>query len=81
MPRLRRFSSRQLIRALHGFGFDVESMKGSHAKFVRETDEGRREVLIAPVTDPLAIGTISAIYRQASRFIPQEDLRAAFFTD
>lgn len=48
---------------------------------MRETNDGRREVLIAPVTDPLAIGSISAIYRQASRFIPQEDLRAAFFTD
>lgn len=66
---------------MHGFGFEVESMKGSHAKFVRETDEGRREVLIVPVHDPLVIGTISAIYRQASRFIAQEDLRAAFYTD
>lgn len=81
MPRLRRLSSRQIIRALGPFGFEVESMKGSHAKLVRVNESGGREILIVPVHATLPIGTISAIYRQASRFIPPEDLRGAFFSE
>ena len=81
MPRLRRLSSRQIIKALGGFGFEVESMKGRHAKLARVTDAGKREILVVPVHDSLPIGTISAIYRQASRFVPQQDLRAEFFTE
>ena len=72
-----------MLRILGGFGFKVESMQGSHAKLVRvrSGDDGRevRQVLVVPVHRVLRIGTVRAIYRQASRFIPEEELRPHFF--
>ena len=37
------------------------------------------EVLVVPVHRALRIGTVRAIYRQASRFIPEEALGPHFF--
>ena len=81
MPRLRRLSSRQVLRILRGFGFEVASMRGSHAKLVRMTAFGERQVLTVPVHSQMQTGTVRAIYRQASRFIPGDELRAEFFAD
>ena len=81
MPRLKRLSSREIVRILENFGFEVTSVRGSHAKLVRVSQSGHRQILIVPMHKSLPLGTISAIYRQASRFLPTDDLRAAFFTD
>ena len=66
-----------------GFGFEVESLLGSHAKLVRtRPDDGEREqgdVLVVPIQRSPRIGTVRAIYRQASRFVPEEKLRPHFF--
>ena len=82
MARLRRLSSRDILRLLGDFGFKVESMRGSHAKLVRvrraSGDEDVREVLVVVHRAP-RIGTVRAIYRQACRFIPEEELRPRFF--
>ena len=79
MPR--RLSSREVLRLLGRFGFEVASMRGSHAKLVRIGPSGRKDVLLVPVHRRLAVGTVHAIYRQASRFIPEEELRPGFFAD
>ena len=42
---------------------------------------GMRTLTLVPVHRRLAVGTIRAIYRQASRFIPEEELRPGFFSD
>ena len=81
MPRLRRLNSRQVLRILRGFGFETASMRGSHAKLVRMTASGERQVLTVPVHSQMQTGTVRAIYRRASRFIPAEQLRAEFFAD
>lgn len=81
MPRLRRLKAREILRALRAFGFDVVSMRGSHAKLVRIASSGKREILIVPVHGDLTAGTLHAIYRQAGRFVPEQDLRRVFFTD
>ena len=49
MPRLRRPTSREVLRILQGFGFEVVSMRGSHAKLVRMTASGERQILTVPV--------------------------------
>ncbi len=56
-------------------------MRGSHAKLVRVSSSGERETLVVPMHRSLPLGTVSGIYRQASRFVAVADLRAAFFTD
>ena len=81
MPRLRRLSARDIVRLLRGFGFEVISMRGSHAKLVRVRPSGGREILIVPMHRELTAGTAHAIYRQASRFVPVDELRPGFFTE
>ena len=81
MPRLKRLAARDVVRLLGRFGFEVISMRGRHAKLVRIRPSGRREILIVPMHRRLTAGTVHSIYRQASRFIPDEALRHGFFTD
>ena len=81
MPRLKRLTSREVLRILGGFGFEVVSMRGSHAKLVRITQTGERRVLTVPMHSQLAIGTVRAIYRQAARYIADGELRSKFFSD
>jgi predicted RNA binding protein YcfA (HicA-like mRNA interferase family) len=79
--RLRRLTAKQILRILHDLGFSVVSIRGSHAKLRREIEGGGSQVLTIPLHRELAPGTIQAIYRQAVRFIPEEDLRPSFFGD
>lgn len=81
MPRLKRLTSREVLRILGGFGFEVISMRGSHAKLVRVLESGERQVLTVPVHPQLVVGTVRAIYRQAARFIASDELRPKFFSD
>ena len=81
MPRLKRLAAREIVRLLGRFGFEVISIRGSHAKLARIGPSGRREILIVPMHRQLTTGTVHAIYRQASRFVPDEKLRKIFFAD
>ncbi|MXY38472.1 MAG: type II toxin-antitoxin system HicA family toxin [Rhodospirillaceae bacterium] len=81
MARLRRLTSREVLRIFRGFGFEIVSIRGSHAKLVRVTVSGERQVLTVPVHSKLQVGTIRAIYRQASRFIDSVELQRDFFSD
>ena len=81
MPRLRRLSSGDVLRILHRFGFEVASQRGSHAKLVRNSPGGERQILIVPLHRSLATGTVHTIYRQAVRLVPSVELRRAFFVD
>ena len=79
-PRLRRLSAREVLAALKRFGFEVVATRGSHAKLRRVTEGGERQTLTVPLHKDLDIGTIGAIYRQATRFIPEYDLRPWFYS-
>ncbi|MCY4211562.1 MAG: type II toxin-antitoxin system HicA family toxin [Gammaproteobacteria bacterium] len=85
MPRLKRLTVRAFLRILGRFGFEVISMKGSHAKLARVKQKGgnagTKEILVVSMHRKLSVGTIHAIYRQACRFIPEDDLREDFFSD
>jgi predicted RNA binding protein YcfA (HicA-like mRNA interferase family) len=79
MTRLKRLSARQILRILHGFGFAVESVRGSHVKLKSKTEGGPPQILTVTLHRELAPGTIQAIYRQALRFVAEADLRAHFY--
>ena len=81
MPRLKHLTAKQILRVLHGFGFSVASIRGSHAKLKREIEGGAAQALTIPLHRELAPGTIQAIFHQALRFIPEEDLPPHFFGD
>ena len=81
MPaKLRRLSGREVVAVLQLFGFSVFSTRGSHAKLRRITPDGEKQTLVVPLHDELDRGTLHAIFRQASRYIPQNDLRGHFYT-
>lgn len=46
---MRRLGARDVLRVLHEFGFEVTSMRGSHAKLVRMNPAGRKLILIVPI--------------------------------
>ena len=80
-PRLRRLSARELLVAFGRLGFEVVATRGSHAKLRRVTPDGFRQTLTIPLHRELPPGTLHAIFRQASRFIREESLKAIFFFD
>ena len=81
MPRLKRLSGQQVIDILAGFGFFIHSQRGSHVKLKRISTAGATQTLTVPRHHQMDLGTIQAIFRQACRFIPEDQLRAEFFID
>ncbi len=80
MPKLRVLASKEIIAVLESHGFVVVSQKGSHTKLKREIG-GMRQTLTIPLHDELDRGTTAAIYRQASRFVSETELRKFFFSE
>ncbi len=80
MPKLKALSGVDVVKILSVFGFSVVSQKGSHAKLARVRGE-TREILTVPTHKELDRGTLRAIFRQASRFIPESDLSQHFYTE
>lgn len=81
MPKLRRLSGDEVIRILEHFGFAVVAQLGSHVKLRRVTVSGEKQTLTIPHHRELDTGTCRAIYRQASRYVPSEELRPYFYAD
>ena len=74
-----RLSGEEVIAILGRFGFRVYSQKGSHVKLRRIGSAGNRETLTVPRHRELDAGTLRAIFRQATRFIPADDLWREFY--
>lgn len=64
MPRLRRVSGRETIRALEKLGFAQVRQRGSHVVLRKETSEGAVGCVV-PLHRELAIGTLRGILKQA----------------
>ena len=78
-PRLKRLSGREVVRALGSFGFVVISIRGSHAKVRRALPDGSEQNLTIPLHRELDVGTLAALYRQASQFVLPEQLKPIFY--
>ena len=78
MPKLRRLSGKEVVGIFGQFGFVVVSQKGSHMKLKRES-AGQWQTLTVPAHSELDTGTLRAILRQASQFIPGDELRNHFY--
>ncbi len=78
-PKLARLSGHEVVTILGKFGFSVVSQRGSHAKLRRTGPIGDKQILTVPLHRDLDIGTVHAIMRQASRFIPEEQLKPFFY--
>lgn len=78
--KLRRLSGPAVIRALEQLGFEVISQRGSHAK-LRRVIHGKKQTLTVPTHRQLDAGTLVAIFRQAQRYVPEDELHPHFYTD
>jgi predicted RNA binding protein YcfA (HicA-like mRNA interferase family) len=81
MPRPRRLSGDEVLAILARHWFSIQSRRGSHVKLRRVTLRGSVQTLTVPRHRELDTGTLQAIFRQASRYVPEEDLRPDFYTD
>ena len=82
MPRLRRLTGNEVIKILQRFGFRVVRIKGSHHRLQRTVDDQEQYLTVAVHgSQPIPLPTLHSIYREASRFIPPDELREYFYTD
>jgi predicted RNA binding protein YcfA (HicA-like mRNA interferase family) len=79
MPKLRALSGHDVLRILDSFGFVTAAQRGSHVKVRRLLPSGARQSLTVPLHKEIDRGTLMAIYRQACRFIAEEELHDHFF--
>jgi predicted RNA binding protein YcfA (HicA-like mRNA interferase family) len=80
-PKLKRLSGKEALSIFLKFGFTIHSQRGSHIKLKLKSSTGEIQTLTIVMHDELDIGTLRAIVRQASRFIPEEQLRLEFYSD
>ena len=79
-PKLKRLSGPEVLAIFHGFGFETHSQRGSHVELRRVTATGEKQTLTIPVHAELDAGTLRAIIRQATRYIPESELRRLFYS-
>ena len=70
MPKLRRVSGEEAIRALERLGFQRIRQRGSHVILKKETAEGTTGCVVPPHRE-LAIGTLRGILQRAN--VPIEE--------
>ncbi|MBI5221170.1 MAG: type II toxin-antitoxin system HicA family toxin [Candidatus Liptonbacteria bacterium] len=80
MPRLKVLSGEEVVGIFLSLGFAIISERGSHVK-LRRTTEGGKQTLTIPRHAELDRGTLQAIYRQASRYISEIELKPEFFAE
>ena len=80
MPKLKTLSGEEVKNILSQFGFSVISQRGSHVKLRRIINNDEKQTLTIPLHEDLDKGTLKAIYRQASKYIPQDKLRPHFYS-
>ena len=82
MPKLKRLSGQDVIKILSDFGFVIAAQKGSAmSNWVRNLPDGTKQPLTIPAHHELDKGTLKAIIRQASRYIPETELKPHFYSE
>lgn len=80
MPKPKRFSGTDIIQILEQFGFAIENQRGSHIKLSRVEHNGKQVLLISNHKE-LKTGAVVGIFKQATRYIPESELRKYFYAD
>jgi len=81
MPKLRSLSGEDVLKIFFQFGFNIASQKGSHAKLRKILPEGTKQILTIPLHKELDRGTLRAIFRQALRYILEEEIKPYFYIE
>lgn len=78
MPKLKVLGGKNLIKIFAKYGFEKIDQRGSHVKIRRIGPDGK-ETLTIPMHAEIDKGLLKQILVQASRYIPENDLRTHFF--
>lgn len=78
--KLKILSDKDVIKILSKFGFSVHTQKGSHIK-LRRVFINHTETLMVPNHDPIAPGTLKAIFNQTLKYISRQELEKHFFNE
>jgi predicted RNA binding protein YcfA (HicA-like mRNA interferase family) len=81
MPKLKRLSGQQVASIFALLGFVQVSQRGSHVKLRRILPDGAKQTLTIPAHSELDKGTLKAIYKQAMRYIPEDELQPHFYSE
>lgn len=80
MTKLRQLAGRDVVKALGSFGFQIVSIRGSHAKLRRILVSGEHQTVVVPLHKRVRAGMLHALFREACHYIPEADLKPWFFT-
>lgn len=80
-PKLKNLSGSDVVANFSRFGFAIHSQRGSHIKLKRATPDGTSQTLTIPNHKEIDRGTLRAILRQASKYVPEEELKPFFYTE
>jgi len=80
MPKLRVLSGKELVDILSKFDFCVLEQNGSHVKLRRFSVSGEKQTLLIPMHKEMDKGLTRAIFKQASFYIPEKDLKKHFYS-
>lgn len=80
MPKPKRLSGSAVVNILEHFGFSIENQRGSHVKLVRSVRDEKQVLLISNHKE-LKTGAVVGIFRQASRYIAENELRPHFYSE
>lgn len=82
MPKLRRLNGKEVLAILRAYDFEVVRINGSHHQAQRILDGKKQTITVAlhgsKVIPP---GTLKSIFRQAARFLPEDELKRDFYVD
>ena len=81
MQKLKILSGEDVMKIFLSFGFEVASQRGSHIKLQRISGDDTRQTLTIPNHDELDKGTVYAIFRQALRYISEDELKSRFYSE
>lgn len=81
MPKLKVLSGEDVIKIFESFNFIIAGQKGSHVKLKRITEYNESQTFTVPRHQELDKGTLKAIYTQALRYIPENNLRKYFYLE
>jgi predicted RNA binding protein YcfA (HicA-like mRNA interferase family) len=79
MSKLKSLSGKEVVKIFSRFGFKVISRRGSHVKLRKVLADGTKQTLTIPIHEELDRGTLRAIFRQALRYVPEEELKPYFY--
>ena len=80
MPKLRNLSGDEVVKIFERLGFIAVSQRGSPVKLKRE-GKLQKQTITIPLHKELDRGTVRAIYRQALKYVPENELSPYFYTD